>query len=303
MSTEWRQRMGLAGAARARAGMAQVQRPRDVVAADAAAWRRAGLLAVARQVIAPAPMRRPVRKRWAVAAWSGGAISGHALAATGALAWAPTRRGGGARVTATVGAGQIRRHPALTQGRQSQTVRPDAGSVDSRSASKTQTAQFGPALVARVRMLPVGQARLGGATAQTNTLQPCHRLTPVMPPVMPPVLRRFAAITIVAPSMAWRAARLQAMARTGSMLAPARRSVPARAMAPITREAASSAMSCGPPTAARPDRTDAMRPADIGQLTGFVTDALARAASRPPIGYTGVDDRLTPMFAGTVGVL
>lgn len=300
MSTEWRQRMGLAGAARARAGVAQVQRPRDVVAADAAAWRRAGLLAVARQVIAPAPMRRPVRKRRAVAAWSGGAISGHALAATGALAWAPTRRGGGARVTATVGAGQIRRHPALTEGRRSQPVRPDAGSVDSRSASKTQTAQFGLALVApRVRMLPVGQARLGGATAQTNTRQPRRRLTPVMPPV----LRRFAAITIVAPSTAWRAARLQAMARTGSMLAPARRSVPARAMAPITREAATSAMSSGPPTAALPDRTDAMRPADIGQLTGFVTDALARAASRPPIGYTGVDDRLTPMFAGTVGVL
>jgi hypothetical protein len=40
---------------------------------------------------------------------------------------------------------------------------------------------------------------------------------------------------------------------------------------------------------------------DGAQIGRWVTDQLTEAASRPPSGLSGLDDRLTPVFAGMIG--
>jgi hypothetical protein len=40
---------------------------------------------------------------------------------------------------------------------------------------------------------------------------------------------------------------------------------------------------------------------DGAQIGRWITDQLTEAASRPPSGLSGLDDRLTPVFAGMVG--
>jgi hypothetical protein len=52
---------------------------------------------------------------------------------------------------------------------------------------------------------------------------------------------------------------------------------------------------------APPAPWDSAAPLDGAQIGRWVTDQLTEAASRPPSGLSGLDDRLTPVFAGMVG--